>query len=377
VVAVKKSSTNLIKSLPQSASSFNWEPIKLGAETVAHHMPERRRSVSDFKEIWPTFSTVADKEPLSQIEFPSVPSAVSATHETDFNEITSEKNKEIKRLLGIKQSNQGDETHNVSFRGFDELKVEPDEPQAPKINMADLEKILNQINKDRQAIKELLDESVRSERKILDEARRQAEAILEEAKIRSETIMQETKQSVQDLTDQKEQLENQIDQIRSTAFEEGLNEGKIEAAQIIQSTNTIFSEAENWWKNMIAQSEPQIIQTIQAIAQKMFGSGVTLDTHSLKEVVGRAIEEASRLGNVRVYLNPEDAEKLIALWQESEIMYNGQKIELIPNQTILPGGCYLEGEYGSVDSRVETQLKLIQDSMNRTLSNNQRENGNG
>ncbi len=128
---------------------------------------------------------------------------------------------------------------------------------------------------------------------------------------------------------------------------------------------------------MIAQSEPQIVQTIQAIAQKMFGSGVTLDTHSLKEVVGRAIEEAGRLGNVRVYLNPEDAEKLIALWQESEIMYNGQKIDLIPNQTILPGGCYLEGEFGSVDSRVETQLKLIQDSLNKTLSNNQRERGNG
>jgi len=377
VVAVKKLSTNLIKSLPQSAASFSWEPIKLGTETVAHHMPERRRNVSDFKEIWPSLVTTSNQETLSQIEFPSIPSATSTSSEKGLNEISAEKSKEVKRLLGIKQSRQGDGTPSVSFRGFDELKVEPEEPELPKINLADLEKIQNQIKKDRQAIKELLDESVRRERIILDEAHRQAEAILDEAKVRAETILHEAKQSIQDLTDQKEQLENQIDQIRSAAYEEGLNEGKLEAAQIIQSTNSILGEAENWWKKMIAQSEPQIVQTIQAIAQKMFGSGVTLDTHSLKEVVGRAIEEAGRLGNVRVYLNPEDAEKLIALWQESEIMYNGQKIDLIPNQTILPGGCYLEGEFGSVDSRVETQLKLIQDSLNRTLSNNQRESGNG
>ncbi len=371
---MKKSSTNLIKTLPQSAASFSWEPIKLGAETVAHHMPERRRNVADFKEIWPSLVTTSNQQSLSQIEFPSV---TSTTSEKGFNEIPAEKSKEVKRLLGIKQSQKGDETPNVVFRGFDELKVEPDEPETPRINLADLLKIQNQIKKDRQAIKELLDESVRSEQKILDDARKQAEAILDEAKARAETILHEARQSIQDLSDQKEQLENQIEQIRSVAYEEGLNKGKLEAAQIIQTTNTIFSEAENWWKNMIAQSEPQIVQTIQAIAQKMFGSGVTLDTHSLKEVVGRAIEEASRLGNVRVYLNPEDAEKLIALWQESEIMYNGQKIDLIPNQSILPGGCYLEGEFGSVDSRVETQLKLIQDSLNKTLSNNQRERGNG
>ncbi len=373
---MKKLSTSLIKSSPQSAASFSWEPIKLGAETVAHHMPERGRNIADFKEIWPSLATNSGKDSLSKFEFPSVPSAASTSSVTSFNEIPNEKKEEVKRLLGIKQSQKGDESPQVVFAGFDELKIESDEPEAPKINLADLEKIQKQNKKDRQAVRELLDEAVRNERKILDEARRQAEAILEEAQARAEAILQEANQSVQELTAQKEQIEKQIDEIRSAAFEEGLNEGKIEAAQIIQSTNTIFSEAENWWRNMIAQSEPQVVQTIQAIAQKMFGSGVTLDTQTLKEVVGRAIEEANRLGNVRVYLNPEDAEKLISLWQESEIMYNGQKIELIPNQTIQPGGCYLEGEYGSVDSRVETQLKLIQDSLNKTLSNNQRESGN-
>ena len=251
---MKKLSTNLIKSLPQSAASFSWEPIKLGAETVAHHMPERRRNVADFKEIWPSLVTTSNQDPLSQIEFPSVPLTASTSSEKGLNDIPVEKTKEVKRLLGIKQSQQGDEIPNVSFRGFDELKVEPEEPEAPKINLADLVKIQNQINKDRQAIKELLDESVRCEQKILDDARKQAEAILDEAKARAETILHEAKQSIQDLTDQKEQLENQIEQIRSAAYEEGLNEGKLEAAQIIQSTSAVLGEAENWWKKMIAQS---------------------------------------------------------------------------------------------------------------------------
>jgi len=374
---VKKLSTNLIKSLPQSAASFNWEPITLGTETVAHPLRNQGQHSAGFSELWPSLIPTSNSASLSQFDFPSVPSASKSSSEHEFSEMTPAKQLEVNRLLGINQSKQMDAKPQVISKGFDELQIDFIEPELPKISLADLEKIQNQINKDRRVIKDLLDEAVRNERNILDEARRQADEILEEAKNQAAAVLQEANQSVKELIDQKEQIENQIEQIRSTATEEGLNEGKREAAQIIQSAGALFTESENWWKRMIAQSEPQIVQTIHAIAQKMFGSGVALDTHSLKDVVGRAIEEASRLGNVRVYLNPEDAEKLIALWQDSEIMYNGQRIELIPNQNILPGGCYLEGEFGSVDSRVESQLKLIQDSMNKTLTNNQRESSNG
>jgi flagellar biosynthesis/type III secretory pathway protein FliH len=90
-------------------------------------------------------------------------------------------------------------------------------------------------------------------------------------------------------------------------------------------------------------------------------------------MVGRAITEAGRLGNLRVYLNPEDQAVLMSLWQESELLINGQKIQLVSSLEIQRGGCFIEGEFGSVDSRIETQLALVQENLKTSLVNREEE----
>ena len=90
-------------------------------------------------------------------------------------------------------------------------------------------------------------------------------------------------------------------------------------------------------------------------------------------MVGRAISEGSRLGNLRVYVNQADEELLVSLWQETEVMVNGQKIQLVPSQKVLPGGCFIEGEFGTLDSRIESQIELIEKEITNTLENSDRE----
>jgi flagellar biosynthesis/type III secretory pathway protein FliH len=89
----------------------------------------------------------------------------------------------------------------------------------------------------------------------------------------------------------------------------------------------------------------------------------------VEQMVVRAVSEASRLGNLRVYMNPKDEENLVSLWQDSEINVSGQKIQLVPSENIERGGCFVEGEFGSVDSRIGIQLETIQSQINQLLIN--------
>jgi flagellar biosynthesis/type III secretory pathway protein FliH len=108
---------------------------------------------------------------------------------------------------------------------------------------------------------------------------------------------------------------------------------------------------------------------VLSIGKKLFGGGFELPAEEIDHIVSRAINEASRLGNLRVYLNPEDAKLLVNLWQESELTLNGQQIQIVSSQNILRGGCFIDGEFGVLDGRLEEQFDQITKSIKSAESN--------
>ena len=185
----------------------------------------------------------------------------------------------------------------------------------------------------------------------------EAERIVNEAKAQAASMVAEA--------------ENQVEQIRTTAYQEGYEQARQEGSKLLASAQTVVEETHQWREAVLGQSEKSIISMLQMIANKLFGDGFVLDADLVERMVVRAISEASRLGNLRVYLNPLDEEKLVDLWQESELVVNGQKISLISSPNIDPGGCFIEGEFGSVDSRIGMQLELIQSEIQHLLFSNE------
>ena len=141
--------------------------------------------------------------------------------------------------------------------------------------------------------------------------------------------------------------------------------------EILKSASIYLDESRNWRKKIFTDAENDIITMIQTITRKLYGEGVSLKPEQLEQIVVRAISEANRLGNLRIYLNSDDHDKLYSLWQDSELTVNGQKIQLVKSQNIIESGCFIEGEFGSVDSRIDIQLELIQNEIASALSNSQ------
>ena len=62
---------------------------------------------------------------------------------------------------------------------------------------------------------------------------------------------------------------------------------------------------------------------------------------------------------MKIFLNPNDARLLDPSWGEQQMLVLGEQVKIVPSSNIMPGGCLIKGNIGTVDGRVETQLNAI------------------
>jgi hypothetical protein len=65
------------------------------------------------------------------------------------------------------------------------------------------------------------------------------------------------------------------------------------------------------------------------------------------------------LGNLRIRANPQDIAVLGDLWLEEQKQLRNITVEWLPSEDILRGGCVIEGDFGSLDARVDLKLDRI------------------
>lgn len=150
-----------------------------------------------------------------------------------------------------------------------------------------------------------------------------------------------------------------VEQRRQEAYNSGLETAKAEMRESLQAAASVISVARQWREDMMNQAEPMIMDLVKKMAQKMFGDGVELDNSALQQHFASVMESARSLGDLRVYMNPADAILLGPDWREYQASMLGNKVEIISNDSIKQGGCYIQGEWGTADALVETQLAAI------------------
>jgi flagellar assembly protein FliH len=149
-------------------------------------------------------------------------------------------------------------------------------------------------------------------------------------------------------------------EIARQARQEGLAAAEAEVAALLASAHAVLDETQAWQRQVLAQSEPAVLALVTTVAQTLFGDGLELPLEQLRAAFAHALNEARPLGALRLRVNPADAALLDQRWPETG---TGQTIQLVPDSTIRRGGCQIDGEYGSVDARVETQLQIVAEAL--------------
>lgn len=141
---------------------------------------------------------------------------------------------------------------------------------------------------------------------------------------------------------------------RKRGFVEGVEEGKEELLGKILEASTAHEK-------ILRQAEPQIVRMVMEIAEKVIGDA--LKKGAVVEVVKNAIDRSTGQ-KVVVKINPADIEMVRS--REAEILSaidREQSISVREDETVPSGGCIVETELGTVDARLETQLKAIRKAL--------------
>jgi flagellar assembly protein FliH len=192
----------------------------------------------------------------------------------------------------------------------------------------------------------------------------QAEETLRRAKEEAQSIVAQAQAEAQRLLNE---AREQATVIQRQAYADGQASANAEAQGMLQAARAVVAEVQKWKENLFEEGEMMMLRLVIEIAQTIFGDGLPLDPDTLGQAFTRALSQAKSLGDLRIYLHPQDAAVLSAHWDKLQGVAAGQKIELIPSDLIKRGGCYIEGQYGSVDARVETQFQLATDALLTTL----------
>lgn len=185
-------------------------------------------------------------------------------------------------------------------------------------------------------------------KKTLD-AKDKAQSIINEALSEADRVRSEAKELYDRIAAEKEKA-------KKDGYELGRSEGLASATEQIVSLAHIREK-------FYSTAEPEMIKLVMNIAEKVIGKMVREHEGAIKSIVRQAVE--SSLGErITVRLNPEDY-KIVTSdeFEFKDIFDRNKRIVFKEDDTINKGGCVVETEVGTIDARLETQLKAIKKAL--------------
>ncbi|PQZ90902.1 MULTISPECIES: flagellar assembly protein FliH [Pseudomonas] len=104
-----------------------------------------------------------------------------------------------------------------------------------------------------------------------------------------------------------------------------------------------------------SQLEKAMVGLVQHIARQVIQRELVLDSSHIESVMREALKLLPLgVGNVRLYINPQDFEQVKALRERHEETWR-----IVEDASLQPGGCRVETEHSRIDATVETRISQI------------------
>ncbi|AZF22591.1 flagellar assembly protein FliH [Pseudomonas sp. R3-52-08] len=163
----------------------------------------------------------------------------------------------------------------------------------------------------------------------------------------------------------------ELEAIRQEAYNEGFAAGEKDGFR--STTLKVRQEAEEALSGQLAslerlmgnlfdpiaeqdsQLEKSMVGLVQHIARQVIQRELVLDSSQIEGVMREALKLLPLgVGNVRLYINPQDFEQVKALRERHEETWR-----IVEDAALQPGGCRVETEHSRIDATVETRISQI------------------
>ncbi len=139
----------------------------------------------------------------------------------------------------------------------------------------------------------------------------------------------------------------------------GIRLGKESMAPVLDQLRQTLAELAGAREKMLRAMEPKIAALAVDIAEKIVHIEIDRNDEVIRATVREAIDQSTGRGEIDIFLAPSDLQVMEELRPELMEIKGVEKVRLLADERVSPGGCRIETSAGAVDATVETALREI------------------
>lgn len=144
--------------------------------------------------------------------------------------------------------------------------------------------------------------------------------------------------------------------IRQSAYEAGREEAQSEMLENLLETRDERSRA-------LSGVEEEVLKLSVKLAEKIIGRAVEQDESIRAEIVFSAVRQARQQEMLTVRVNANDLPLLERMRERIDAFGRTRYVDFVADQAVARGGCIIESASGTIDARVETQLRVLENAL--------------
>ncbi|MBC8079120.1 MAG: flagellar assembly protein FliH [Gorillibacterium sp.] len=208
---------------------------------------------------------------------------------------------------------------------------------------------------------------------ILLDAEEFAEAHIRQALDEAERIKAETEVEIAGWWNKQRQAdEEETTHAREHGYQIGYREGIIKADEdvrteytaMIAEASTVLEHAYLVKEEIIREAEPFLIEVSTGIAEKVISHQLTIEPDWIIELAREILTRKREKGLVTLCVAPKHFAYFQDARSELQLVVDSQaELQILPDSMVSDHGCVMRTEFGSVDARIDTQLKEIKQAL--------------
>ncbi|MFE5319603.1 FliH/SctL family protein [Paenibacillus sp. NPDC056579] len=168
--------------------------------------------------------------------------------------------------------------------------------------------------------------------------------------------------------------------LREEGYKQGYEQGIQEAEEqlrrqyndMLQEASQILNQAYVLKQQIIQEAEPFLIQMSCAIAEKIVSRQLTVEPEWIIDLIETVLARRREKGIITLCVAPahfsyiQDAREELLLHIDSQA-----ELQIIPDPSVHDHGCVVRSSFGSIDARIDTQLKEIKTALQHLAVRNE------
>ena len=220
------------------------------------------------------------------------------------------------------------------------------------------------------------EESTRIIKEAEQEAFKHIQSAVEKAKIKEAEIFVSREKDIKAKEEEAQQLmarvQREVGDLREDGrkagqqqgYQAGYNDGKTEMERLIERLKMIYQAAIDKRKEIIEDSEEQIVRIILLMTRKVVKHITEKDEKVVIENIKAALQKVQGKEQIIIRVNSKDLEMTTEHKEEFIAMIEDLKfIKILEDSRVDRGGCVIETDFGSIDARIATQLEEMEEKI--------------